>query len=928
MRDLETLTDGQLAAIAGEIDPDTDALVRTVWGEARNQGPVGRKAVAAVIRNRSKLSGQPISAVVREPGQFEPWGDTKVRPQLEGLDPASDSYLSILADIEGEDDPTGGATHFYAPKAQAALGRKPPKWDDGSGADIGDHRFFRLSYGSQPATEQPQAPALEDLSDAELEAIANEEPAPAPQPDPIEGVEFTSTPATAFGARKSTVVDAEEGQPATPAQEAFYVGQVKAGKLDPAKVRAGGYRAGSEEFPLLQRSPDDLPKPGDWYVTPEGEKRQVPEVPMLDTGVNIARLIADPNFRAIAQSGVDVLDPRSEAMLRALESGVMLGGRNELRAGIESIPALFEGGVPLVKERFSDALEREDRESAKSRRDFPIAYDASAVVGALGSGGVLPAGRLATAGVGAGSGFLATDGDLKQRAAGAGLGAVGGEVMRYAAPRIAGAALDLAGIPMRSVAGESVPSPLTGLPMASVGSGKAEVRAAEAVRRALSRDAISPGLIEIDPSDALPFQRGDNLTGLAEVLAQSPGPGQRIVRQAVGDQSAGASGRIKGEIANTLGGTGDYFEKLDAAKLARKTEADKTMATLGRHEVTLDQDSVLALRSDLARSAIREQALNSLASPDAEIRATGARLNRLYDDLLDKPGAQTITVRDAQNISRVLLDAADDAYKGGNGSRGAALKTLGKSVRENAATPERGGFSEYGDWLKKYAEDSSGIDALEMGRNVFSPKLDMSVERLRQSFAGWSDAAKENYRIGVGEAVLAAARSKGGVAEARQLLKNEEFADRIRLAVPDDMSFQSFMSAMEREVEWAARNNRVVSGSQTYGRQAARADLEAQGRDPLAMAAEGVDLILSPGKALTGKALKEALKAIPRKDRSVIGDEAANAALAKALVDQNEMTRLLNLLEHYRAAREIPLRQIPGAAAGVTSASVLEAVKN
>jgi hypothetical protein len=933
--DLNSLTDSQLAAIAGEIDPDTDALVRTVWGEARNQDPMGRKAVAAVIRNRANLSGQPIRAVVQEPGQFEPWGDPKTRRDLEGLDPASDAYQAILADIEGDDDPTGGATHFYSPKGQAAKGRKPPKWDDGSGVDLGDHRFFKLSYGGQPASEVAM-PSLEDMSDDELEAIAN---ADAPMPtagadadadavDPIGDVEFISAPATAASGRKSTVVDAQEGKAATPAQEAFYVGQIKAGKLDPAKVRSGGYRAGTEEFPLLQRDPQDLPKPGDWYVTPEGEKRQVPEVPMLDTGINVARLLSDPSFRLMAQSGADVLDPRSEAMLRAVESGVMLGGRNEMRAGIESIPALFEGGVPMVKERFGDALEREDRASAKARRDFPIAYDASAVSGGLASGAVLPAGRLATAGIGAGSGFLATDGDLKDRAVGAGLGVLGGEVMRYAAPKLAGAALDLSGVPMRAIAGESVPSPLTGLPMASTSGSKAEVKAAEAVRRAMERDALSPGLIEVDPSDALPFQRGDNLTGLAEVVAQSPGPGQRIVRGAVSDQAAGASGRIKSEIATTLGGTGDYFDKLSAAKLARKTEADKTMSTLGRHEVTLDQDSVLALRSDLARSAVREQALNALASPDAEIRATGASLNRLYDDLLDKPGAQTITVRDAQNISRVLLDAADDAYRGGNGSRGTALKALGKSVRENASTPERGGFSEYGDWLKKYAEDSSGIDALEMGRKVFSPNLEMSADALRNTYKGWTDAAKENYRVGVGEAVLAAVRSKGGVAEARQLLKNEEFADRIRLAVPDDMSFKGFMSAMEREVDRAARNNRVVGGSPTYARQAAHADLKDQARDPLDVAAEGVDLILSPGKALTGKALKEALKAIPRKDRSVIGDEVANAALAKALTDQNEMSRLLNLLEHYRAAREIPMRQLPGAAAGVSSASLLEAAKN
>jgi hypothetical protein len=911
MTDLRAYSDAQLAAIAGEIDPDTDALVRTVWGEARNQAPEGRKAVASVIRNRARMSGQPISAVVRESGQFEPWGDPATRPQLEGLDPSSNAYLSILGDIEGDDDPTGGATHFYSPQAQAAKGRKPPSWDNGTGSDIGDHRFFKLAYGGQP---EQAPPALEEMSDQELEAIAADEPQAQPSGE-IGDVEFISTPNTAMGARKSSIVDAEEGKAATPAQEAFYVGEIKAGRLDPEKVRGGAYRPGSEEFPLLQRDADDLPKPGDWYVSPSGEKRQVAEVPWTDTLGSVARLAINPGGAA---TGAVPLDPRTAAAMRAMQSGVMLGGRNELVAGIQSLPSVLEGGVPLLTERFGDVLEREDRASGQARRDFPMVYDGAAVTGALATGAALPNTLLPRLATGAGSGFLATDGDVSRRAVGAGLGVVGGEALRIAAPRVAGAVMDMAGVPMRAAA-KGAPeqfSPLTGFPMAPEGVGRPEIRAAEAVRRALDRDATSPPLLEMGPEGNLPFQTGgDNLTGLAEVLAQSPGRGQDIIRQAVRDQQAGASGRVKGEIANTLGGSGDYFERLDGLKASRRDEATKGMERLGEHLVTLDNDSVMALRSDLARGAIREQALNSLASPKPEVRDAGARLNSLYDGLLDKPSAQTLTVRDAQNISRSLLDAANDAYAGGNGSRGAALKDLGKALRANAATPERGGFAEYGDWLKKYGEDSDAIDALELGRQVFGAKLEMSAERLRTTFAGWSDAAKENYRLGVGEAVLDAVRRKGGVTEARQLLKNEEFADRIRVAVPDDMSFQGFMEAMEREVMRADRNNRVVGGSPTYGRQAARADLDAQGRDPLDVAAEAIDTGLSPVK-LTGKALTAALKSVTRKDRSLIADPEANAALAKALTDQNEMTRLLNMLERYRAAREIPQLRNQGGAAG------------
>jgi hypothetical protein len=279
-----------------------------------------------------------------------------------------------------------------------------------------------------------------------------------------------------------------------------------------------------------------------------------------------------------------------------------------------------------------------------------------------------------------------------------------------------------------------------------------------------------------------------------------------------------------------------------------------------------------------------------------------------------------------RKCGRLGRDAAQDAYAGGNASRGKALRDVGKAVRENAATPERGGFSEYGDWLKKYGEDSDAIEALELGRGVFGGKLDMSSERLRSTFAGWNDVAKENYRLGVGEAVLDAARRKGGVTEARQLLKNEEFADRVRVAVPDNMSFDDFMGALEKEVSRADRNNRVMGGSPTYPLQAARADLEGQARSPLDVAAEGVDLMLSPVKALTGKALKEALKAIPRKDRSVIGDPAANEALAKALTNPDEMTKLLNLLESYRAKREVPMLNY-GAPAGYIAAEANQAMR-
>jgi hypothetical protein len=198
--DLSTLSDDELRRLyAGPgprrtVDPDTDYLVRTVWGEARNQGPEGQQAVAAVIKNRSRASGQGVREVVLARNQFEPWGNPQTRRQLESLSPDSDAYQSILANVSpvlDGDDPTGGATHFYAPKAQAALGRRPPAWDDGSGFDIGDHRFFRPGGGpantAQQTSYQPEtADDLSSLSDEQLMAMYQGVAAEPATGEPIE----------------------------------------------------------------------------------------------------------------------------------------------------------------------------------------------------------------------------------------------------------------------------------------------------------------------------------------------------------------------------------------------------------------------------------------------------------------------------------------------------------------------------------------------------------------------------------------------------------------------------------------------------------------------------------------------------------------------------------------------------------------------
>jgi len=175
-------------AEAEAIVGDRDAVVRMMIAEARGEGPQGMQAVGAVIINRARQTGKTGAEIIAERGQFEPAMTEDGRRRIAAIDPSSAEYQEASAALDrvlAGEDPTNGADHFYAPAAQRALGRPAPRWDNGSGADIGGHRFFRLGYGGgqpgpAPASSGPQQeapPGMEVIQRAQPRAPTGAPPA-------------------------------------------------------------------------------------------------------------------------------------------------------------------------------------------------------------------------------------------------------------------------------------------------------------------------------------------------------------------------------------------------------------------------------------------------------------------------------------------------------------------------------------------------------------------------------------------------------------------------------------------------------------------------------------------------------------------------------------------------------------------------------
>lgn len=113
---------------------DFNVLVRAVQGEALAEPYQGKVAVAAVIINRAKLSGQPIRNIVYAPNQFSCVGSQIFKSN----EISSEVIRACLTALDGV-DPTYGATHFINLKIAKANWTKEFTFT----TRIGNHWFYR-----------------------------------------------------------------------------------------------------------------------------------------------------------------------------------------------------------------------------------------------------------------------------------------------------------------------------------------------------------------------------------------------------------------------------------------------------------------------------------------------------------------------------------------------------------------------------------------------------------------------------------------------------------------------------------------------------------------------------------------------------------------------------------------------------------------
>jgi hypothetical protein len=130
---------------------DDELAIRTMLSEAgrgrRGEiNPQEALGIGAVIVNRARSRGLSPGDVVLQRGQFEPWarpGGDNDPMKWDTSSPAYRQMAEYWARAKAGEDPTGGATHFYGPASQAALGRAAPDFARAPGLQFGATSFHR-----------------------------------------------------------------------------------------------------------------------------------------------------------------------------------------------------------------------------------------------------------------------------------------------------------------------------------------------------------------------------------------------------------------------------------------------------------------------------------------------------------------------------------------------------------------------------------------------------------------------------------------------------------------------------------------------------------------------------------------------------------------------------------------------------------------
>lgn len=558
------------------------------------------------------------------------------------------------------------------------------------------------------------------------------------------------------------------------------------------------------------------------------------------------------------------------AALRGFNDALTFGFADEISSGLSAAlnPALGTGNeAETFRDRYERNLDGERALDSAGREQYPAASIGAGLVGgmlpavATGGASLVPgAARAAAPAVvrslpqaigegaavggayGAAYGLGSGDDDLEKRLNSAGEGAGFGMLV-----------------------GGAIPAAMGGMQAARSAVASPERAAERQFERALERDGISPeefrrranDLQEKFPNTAIPVDAGgENVAGLLERLANTPGGGRAQVIPALNARQQGQPERLTDELYQLTG--------------AGKVPTGPAPKTSDSKELTIwDGKAIGDAASDLAGDAGSEARRSAYRAIQDTMKSRSEAAKPLYEQAYKEPVPWTFELeelmktpamqaayRDAskraanqqRSFEGKFIDLADDGtYTVKDVPSTGDLDIMKRSLDDQIGVLLRSGengkagdiqgiknqllgiMDEHSPTYAKaraaWSDPSRYMDAIESGRSILNNKV--SPEEFADIFRRMSSADQEGFRTGAISSIVGKMGDKTtSFADVTADLRSPNMRAKVAAILPDDASRTRWQDFLDHEIAGSQLRRQATGNSSTFRRQAEADDAD------------------------------------------------------------------------------------------------------
>jgi hypothetical protein len=564
--------------------------------------------------------------------------------------------------------------------------------------------------------------------------------------------------------------------------------------------------------------------------------------------------------------------------VRSIANGITFGYADEFAAKMDDLtgrtPQTMTGLVS-GKSVYEQNLEKERARNAQIPAAISIPGEVAGAVGStLLAAPVVAATRIGQAaaalpkalkygGIGAAEGALAGSGNATEgsRLQGAATGAAIGAPVGAAAPYV------VQGVGSAVNAVRNAVSP--------------EANVSADLARAITRDADNPASLMARAND-LSIDRpgvatmadagGENVRGLVERVAQTPGAGRTQVVPALTQRQMGQAARLSGDLKNLTGTGRSAVEAVSETIAARSQAARPLYEQAYAVDVASNQEVVSAFLKEIStgwgKSIINSPALKKTLQTEYGIT--------------DTPGPQHLMA-----VIDAWKKAADDVIREAPGTNKSRVV---QQMLERVLPVVDKANPAYAQARTAWSGPSRYLDAIDNGRNILSTKE--SAEAFSARFRSLSEAEQEAERIGAVSAIIGRMGNDGAkLADMTKYLRSPEVRAKVAALMPTQEAAETWARRLDFEVTSSELTGRALGNSATARRLAERQDAESLAGDLV------MDAITGAPQSI----IKKVLGAGPKWLRDTMRSR-ADALLADALTNPDALNKLPGMLQRQAAS--------------------------